>query len=149
MRDSLMWLKKPVLLLGTGLILATVPACPDPDVNTELYTLDATSDIWGDFEVKLYEASAEPVLTSADVKWASLTRSDDEDYGVSLALTEPATDRFRAFTEEHIDEKLAIVVGGQIVAEPIIRERIEGGSLFIEVSDYDQACDVFDAVRGT
>ena len=148
MERAIMWLKKPVLLIGAGLMLATVTACPDPELATGLYAIETSTDPWGEFEVRLGDGEGETVLTADDVDSAAVIRTDDEDYGVSVILTESAMDRFGALTGRHVGETMVIVVAGEVVAAPIVRERIAGGTLFIEAASYAGARHVFNAIRG-
>jgi hypothetical protein len=56
-----------------------------------------------------------------------------------LSMTRVATDQLAQFTEKHLGERVAIVIGGQAVTQHKIRSRIEGGKLQITRCD-DDAC---------
>jgi preprotein translocase subunit SecD len=50
---------------------------------------------------------------------------------VLVTLTEKGKERFARLTEGSIGKRLAVVVDGKIVAAPVVRTKISGGSLVI------------------
>lgn len=59
---------------------------------------------------------------------------------LNIQLTEEAGEQFADFTEKHVDERVALVVGGEAVTMHVIRTRIEGGRMQITRCT-DNACE--------
>ena len=69
-----------------------------------------------------------PILDHRDVASASLEFDDNTNRPfVSLAFNEAGSEVFCQATAEHVGDRFAIVVNGDIVSAPSIRERICGG----------------------
>lgn len=76
------------------------------------------------FENRPYFAlSGEPVITSDDILNAEVV---DVGYGptVAFTLTPEAGERFRQFTRDNASKGLAIVMDGEVISNPVIRDEI-------------------------
>ena len=63
---------------------------------------------------------------------------------VSITLTDDASNELRSITSDCIGETLALVVGGEIVSEPVVQETISGPSLTIACPDRVTAEGIFE-----
>jgi preprotein translocase subunit SecD len=73
-----------------------------------------------------------PVLDGSDIARAVAQKDPGTgSNGVLVTLTEKGKERFASVTEGSIGKRLAIVVDGKIVAAPVIRTKIPGGSLVV------------------
>lgn len=70
--------------------------------------------------------SPESVMTNDDVLLAEVSMMEEE-YFVSILFTADGASKFAHMTEDHIGEKVAIMVDGQVISAPVIRNRITGG----------------------
>ena len=73
-------------------------------------------------------------IENIDAGW-----NDFAQQGVTIALTDDAATSLAQFTERHVGEKAAVVVCGETVIEPVIRERISGGLIYIGTSTPEDA----------
>lgn len=67
-------------------------------------------------------------------------RQPDERIHLLLSLSDKAAAKLAEFTEQHLDEQVAIVVGGEVVTMHKVREKIDGGKLQITRCT-DNACE--------
>lgn len=81
-----------------------------------------TSVVPGEPKVSLYVLDGEPVMTSEDVQDAYVERSEGP--GVAFALTRSGAARLEATSRRYVGERLAIVMDGRVVSDPVIRDRI-------------------------
>lgn len=79
---------------------------------------------------------AAPLVTGADVVDARLAQHAGQN-DVALQLSDDAARRFATYTAAHLGTRLAIVVDGVTMQEPLIRDAIKGGSVM--VSGLDEA----------
>ncbi len=67
-------------------------------------------------------------LTGADLKIAEVTfETENRLPGVSLTFKESGRDKFAKLTKENIDKPIAILLDGQAVTVPTVRQEITGG----------------------
>ena len=107
-------------------------------------------------EVKVHDiarpvyVSPEIVATAADIKKADVKkigthtgkpityRGKEVKKGVAIEFTGDAAKRIEALTTEHVDERLAIVVGNRVISAPRITGPIKARMLFFgSLSDED------------
>lgn len=64
----------------------------------------------------------------------SIQGVEDEYAGpvLAFALTEPCTRRFATFTAEHIGQRMAVMLNGELVTAPTIQSEIPSGTGYIE-----------------
>ena len=73
----------------------------------------------------------DPVLTARDVAAAERVAGADGSPAVLVRLNGPAAARFAVATGAAIGQPMAILLDGEIVSAPVVRERIAGGQLMI------------------
>jgi len=67
-------------------------------------------------------------ISDRDVAEATVSTSEwNSEPIVSLVFTTEAGERFAEVTEANVDRKLAIMLDGQVMSAPVIKERIAGG----------------------
>ncbi|MFC1831043.1 hypothetical protein ACFL0S_03370 [Thermodesulfobacteriota bacterium] len=77
--------------------------------------------------------SEQIVLSNADVESACVV-SGESGPQIEIVFTEEGAKRFSTVTEQNIMNPLAILVDGQLLSAPIVRERITGGKALISGS---------------
>lgn len=77
-----------------------------------------------------YRLKSPPVLSFAHAKLLEYKKAD---YGKELKINfdKEGTAILEKVTSEHIGEKLAIVLGGKVIATPVVLDAISGGSVAI------------------
>jgi hypothetical protein len=70
--------------------------------------------------------SNEVVLSNADVKSARVVTGPSGPQ-IDIIFTQPGTERFTRATANNIMRPLGILVDGQLISAPIVREKITGG----------------------
>lgn len=78
-------------------------------------------------EFLLYVLEGQAWLTARDVANAAVGTSDWGDSYVQVEFTEEGGQRFAELTGQSVDRKLAIILDGEVVSAPVIREQIPGG----------------------
>lgn len=79
------------------------------------------------------------VLTEADIRDAALepakqatsVKEEPEPPRIAIRFTEQGAETFARLTRDHINEKLAILIEGQLVSAPIVKAEITGGRAII------------------
>jgi preprotein translocase subunit SecD len=79
----------------------------------------------------------ETVLTNAVIETADVERNDFGEWAVWVTLTEEGADVIGAFSREHLNEPLAIVVDGVVVATPVINSPL--GEQLVVVGGFKEA----------
>ena len=72
------------------------------------------------------------VIFPGDIAQASASYNQYQEPMVHLKLTADGTERFCVVSRDHVRQKLVIVVDGEAVVAPVIREPICGGAVVIE-----------------
>ncbi|MEO1226366.1 MAG: hypothetical protein AAFX92_19270 [Pseudomonadota bacterium] len=72
-----------------------------------------------------------PLLGNAELESVDAEFSTYGDWTITFSLTDRGAERFGEITEEMIGLPLAIVVDGQVLSAPVIREPIRGGRAMI------------------
>lgn len=75
--------------------------------------------------------SEDAVLTSGDVREASVVEQQGYGLAVTIVLTEEAARRFGDFSGAHIRQRLAIATDEEVLSVPVIQSRIDGGRVQI------------------
>ncbi len=76
---------------------------------------------------ELYVLEGTPWLTEVDIANASVESNDWGDVYVSVEFTERGKTVFASETGNHVGRKLAIMVDGEVMSAPVIKEMIPGG----------------------
>jgi preprotein translocase subunit SecD len=58
---------------------------------------------------------------------------------VHIEFSKAKAEAFRKFTKENLDQKIQVVVGTKVVAEPVIRSEIPGGKIDVSFSSAEEA----------
>jgi len=122
-----------ILLLAICAASCTVEKS-DP-VKLEI-CLAATEDMEGSTAMsmkgtdEIFFVSNEVVLTSADIESAGTSSVHDMPI-VELELTDAGAKKFAKFTGENIEKHAAIIIDGELVTAPLIKEKIAEGRALI------------------
>jgi preprotein translocase subunit SecD len=89
-----------------------------------------------------------PVMTIERLDGAAMV-FDNTAWALSIDLTDKDTATFASWTADHIGERLAMVIDGEVVVAPMIQDAITGGSLQIS-GDYtrDDIQKLLDKITG-
>jgi preprotein translocase subunit SecD len=74
------------------------------------------------------------LFSQSDIISADLILDDYGNSAVKVLLTDEASERFAALTGANIGRRMGIVVNGELITAPQIREKIPDGSLVIKGS---------------
>lgn len=77
---------------------------------------------------------AQVVRTSPGLDWSHVATVDEGDQGISIHLDSRGTADFEALTRQNVGQRLAIVLDGQIQADPVINEPIPEGTVMITLA---------------
>ncbi len=55
----------------------------------------------------------------------------NEEYVVHMALSKPRADEFRSFTKAHMNEKVQILLGTNVVSEPVLESQVTDGKVVL------------------
>jgi preprotein translocase subunit SecD len=58
---------------------------------------------------------------------------------VHIEFSKAKAEAFRQFTKEHLGQKIQVVVGTNVVAEPMVRSEISGGKIVVSCSSSENA----------
>lgn len=72
----------------------------------------------------------EPFLTITRLERASVEHQQTT-WGLSIAMTKDDGEVFARWTEEHVGEQVAMIVGDEVVSAPAIQDAITGGEVSI------------------
>ncbi|MBN2433131.1 MAG: hypothetical protein JXQ27_16790 [Acidobacteria bacterium] len=75
--------------------------------------------------------AAEILLSNADIESATVQQDDYGAYQVDITFTEAGGTRFAEITGQSIGRKIAILVDGRLVSDPVIQDRITNGRAVI------------------
>ena len=89
---------------------------------------EVTVTAWG--ETQTYYLHDEIEMTNADIDSAFVTTWNDSPV-VELIFTESGRERFARLTEENIGKRLGMLVDGELVIAPVIRDAILTGKALI------------------
>ena len=76
----------------------------------------------------------EAVLSNADVASATVLSDPEKQLVILLKFTASGAKRFSQATAEHVMKPIAILVDGNVVSAPVVREKISGGKAQISGS---------------
>lgn len=83
----------------------------------------------------LTEGTYQPILTGAEVSSAKVAVDENGAPAVDLTFNTEGTKTWATYTAAHIGQQVAIVLDGQVVSAPTIRDAITGGSTQISGGD--------------
>jgi len=71
-----------------------------------------------------YVVEGKPVITTVDLEDIYKDRGQFKELNIGIKLKPEAAKRMRAFTAKHIGQRLAFILGNQVVMAPIIRSQL-------------------------
>jgi len=90
-----------------------------------------------------YVLARTPIITGRDLKNARASRSNESGgWETNFTLSTEAGKRFGRFTEQHINDRMAIVLDGRVISAPSINGRIEDQGVIQGVGDEQAASDL-------
>ncbi len=84
--------------------------------------------LWGVYVVK-----SEAIVNANDVAEVELADTSSGAMGVQLTLTREGGQRFAEVSGANIGRKLAIVLDGEVLSDPVVHEAITGGTVMVTV----------------
>jgi preprotein translocase subunit SecD len=93
-------------------------------------------------------AAGDVASRSVEVATNRVSASPSEQTAVvRLEFTDRKAAAFRKFTKEHLNQKVQIIVGTNVVAEPVIRAEIRSPRCELDFSSAEKAQAVVDSLR--
>lgn len=94
--------------------------------------------------ILLSKAASAEDIESFIVKPEDVTRTNvefkrDGTATLECMFTEAKASEFTTATERNLNKKLRLVINGKVVSEPVVREKIAGGSFILQVKTADGA----------
>lgn len=86
--------------------------------------------------------AATPSLTEKDFKAVTIDITDQSSGEMNLQLTASGSAKLANITSDNIGKRLAIVALGEVVSAPVIRERISGGIISVNVKSKSRATEL-------
>jgi preprotein translocase subunit SecD len=119
-------MKSALLSLLVALLASACSQRTEPTATTGTPRFSVSS---GDIITSSVEVVAGRVLASPTQETAV----------VHIEFSKARAEAFRRFTNEHLDQKVQIVVGRNVVSEPVIRTEIPGGKIEVHFSSPEEA----------
>ena len=85
--------------------------------------------------VRSWVVGSQPIVGGVGVAEARTSFADSKEWVVDVKLTPDGAARFGAYTRDHLGQRLAFVVDGEVVSAPRIRSEISGGSVQITMGE--------------
>jgi preprotein translocase subunit SecD len=140
----------PALVAALRDFLNGLPRPPDTRfVLGRLYEVD-DSDQFVHSGWRSYLVHDHAELTESDVVDAVAKADDVQSLGmwfVLVTLTESAAERFEELTRAQVGRRIAILMDGELMSAPVVREPIPGGTLHITMGAGPAAQQREDALR--
>ena len=89
-----------------------------------------------------YLLSRSPVIRGNDLRDAHASQGDLGRWETNFVLTQDAAKRFERFTEANINNRLAIVLDGQVLSAPTIQARISDSGRITGAASREEASDL-------
>jgi len=129
------------VILGAMAIAVAAAGCagtagPEPEVRLELRAAESararglTEMVVKGSDTRVW-VSPDVILTNADVASATVRTGEDGAVRVELVLTEGGRRAFSRATMASIGKPVAILIDGEVVSAPIVRDRIDGGQAVV------------------
>jgi preprotein translocase subunit SecD len=91
---------------------------------------------------QIYVLNKVPVVTGRDLRNARPSRDEFGKWETDFTLSQDAAKRFGAFTEANINNRMAIVLDGQVRSAPTIQSRIDDNGRITGASSEQDAADL-------
>ena len=107
-----------------------------PEVFGVRLVLDPVSDQSGrlmtiEGQDKEHRVSESRVVDGRHLGGVNVVRDLEGTFSLSIRLNEEGTSLLAEFTRRHVDQRLAVLVGGRLVVAPILKEEIHDGRFLI------------------
>jgi preprotein translocase subunit SecD len=107
-----------------------------PEVFGVRLVLDPESDQPGrsmriEGQDKEHRVSESRVVDGRHLRGVDVVRDLEGTFSLSIRLNEEGTSLLAEFTRRHVDQRLAVLVGGRLVVAPILKEEIRDGHFLI------------------
>jgi len=89
-----------------------------------------------------YLLARSPVIRGTDLRSARASQGELGRWETDFVLTQDAAKRFERFTEANINNRLAIVLDGQVMSAPVIQNRISDNGRITGASSQQDAADL-------
>lgn len=98
------------------------------------------------------DAQGNVVLQGTDIKTASAKTTQDDmknkQYIVELNLTEEGKTKFAQATEANIGKNIAIIYDEEMISNPYVKDKIDGGQAYIDgMASYEEADNLASTIR--
>lgn len=133
--------KSSIALLAIALLASS---CSQ---KTEKTTTKSLPSIAIDASKPHFTIAAGDLTTPAKVSTQAVGNGHDIAISIHLHFSPAKADEFQKFTKEHLQQQTQLLVGSNVVAEPIIRSEIPDGQVDITSSSVDEAQSVADALN--
>jgi preprotein translocase subunit SecD len=119
-----------------SLILVLLASACSPKTESNLADSEATTD------------SSQFVISALDVSSASIRKPGGSTQGlvIDVQFASQKAAEFHKFTQKHLNQKIQILVGTNVVAQPVIRAPIPGGQIQLTFGTQDEAQTVLQAL---
>ncbi|MBR6801673.1 MAG: protein translocase subunit SecD [Eubacteriaceae bacterium] len=130
---------------GTNQIRISIPDVTDQQEALEMVGKTA--------QLEFIDPDGNVILTGNDVKSSTYDEVTDETglmaaYSVKLTFNDAGSDVFEKETSEHIDSTIRIVLDGEVISNPQVRETITGGEAWITgLQSKDEAVNLATLIR--
>jgi preprotein translocase subunit SecD len=101
------------------------------------------------FKIVYADETLQYVLTPDKVEMAWVEDGVKDLYQVIIHLNKPNRKNFSQLTGNNIGKRLAIIFEGRILIQPIIRGKIDSGSIVVELQSEDDARQIVDILDPT
>jgi hypothetical protein len=129
-----------ILLVNLILLAATITSAYQDTSPTQIeFRLGQRKAVPGYVEMGFYKSTKtafvnpDPIMVNHDIESAVVETGGRvfKEPVIRLVLSQEASKKFAYFTEQHINDPLAIMINGKIMIMPVIRERITSGVVVI------------------
>jgi preprotein translocase subunit SecD len=122
------------------LLVLFVSACSHKTESTQTISTDGSTPQFSIAASDVSSASVQTATNSPNLVAAHKTAQ------VDVHLSTKAAADFQRFTQEHLNQKVQILVGTNVVAEPVIRAVLSRGELPLNFSTPEEAQAVVDSL---
>lgn len=141
-----------VKLIFSGVLLAIAASC----ATVEKYTVRIENKLDGFYEAaengrevsiagsnrKTYRVAEKPALNLSDFEFVSIEKNASlsvDRYYIRIKFTKKGAEKFSAFTRANLNQKIYLVLGGEIVAAPMgMPDLHEDYRTFVKIIDFDR-----------
>ena len=108
---------------GTRRIIVELPGIKEPEKAIELIGRTAL--------LEFKDESGTTVLTGKDLKEAKAEMTSTKQVHVAIGFTDEGSKKFADVTKRSVGKKIAIILDGKVLTDPVVQQEITGGSAVI------------------